>query len=98
MAKVRLFFAIAVVLGIAVIFLPGFAKYQELKGRNNALKKEVERLRVSNKNLVNEITRLGNDMGYIEKVARERLGMIKENEIKYKIVPKENEQNKLLSR
>ncbi|MEA2083849.1 MAG: septum formation initiator family protein [Thermodesulfobacteriota bacterium] len=51
------------------------AKNEILKKENNALRKEIDKLE--------------NDPLYIEKTAREKYGMIKKNEILYKI--KENE-------
>jgi len=93
MAKVKPFALLGLVLFIVVIFLPGFAKMQELRSRNNALTKEIKKLQLYNAKLREEKFKLENDLGYVEKIAREKLGMVKENEIVYKIIPQDNKNN-----
>lgn len=81
---VLLFVFLAIIL---VIFLPGYNKLQELKARNVRLKEEIEKLEQSNVDLKEEIVRIKTDPLYMEKVAREELGVVKEGEIIYKILP-----------
>jgi cell division protein FtsB len=48
------------------------------------LEKEIEMFEEQNKDLEQEIEALENDPQAVERIARERLGLIKEGEIKYK--------------
>ena len=86
MAKIRirpLYVVIAATL--FVIFLPGYTKFMELRARNIYLEKEIERLEQENVRLYKEKERLEKDIDYIEKVARESLGVAREGEIPIKI-------------
>ena len=85
MAKVRPFYIFGFLLLLVVIYLPGFTKLQELKNQNRQFILDMEELKKKNEELKVEKARLENDMDYIEKIAREKLGMVKENEIIYKI-------------
>ena len=62
------------------------------KKEENSLKREIARFEQDNEKLSLEIKLLEeNDLDYIEKVAREKFGMIKEGEKVYKIIrTKEN--------
>lgn len=82
MAKIKikpLYIGIALVLFI--IFLPGYAKFMELRAKNLYLEKEIERLEQQNVRLYKEKQRLEEDIDYIEKVARESMGVTREGEI-----------------
>ena len=81
-AKVALFVAL-----ILVIFLPSFAKYQELRSRNNSLERQIRFLKEETKRLEEEKTRLETDITYIEQKAREKIGVIKKGEIVFKEEP-----------
>ena len=81
MAKKKLIFVL-VSLGVLIaIFLPGFSKLQELREENRNLEKRIEVLSKTNEELKKEKERLENDPSYVEKVAREKLGMARKNEI-----------------
>ena len=56
----------------------------ELYQENERIKGKIEELKMSNKELEKRISTLKNDKLYIEKVAREELGMIKQGEKVYK--------------
>jgi len=56
----------------------------ELYQENERIKGKIEELKMSNKELEKRINTLKNDKLYIEKVAREELGMIKQGEKVYK--------------
>lgn len=77
------------ILGVAllIIFLPGYVKYQRLAGQKANFKKQIEALKTSNLNLKQESHLLQSDTFYMERVARERMGVVKEGEVVYKIVP-----------
>ena len=71
----------------AVVYLPGFSKYQELKKKESDITKEIERLGDESLQLVQEEKRLESDSEYLEKVAREDLGRVRPGEVVYKILP-----------
>ena len=80
-----------ILIGIAVfliIFLPGYSRLQELRAKNKSLLKQIEQLKKGNKELAQQIERLENDPLYIEKKARDKMGITKEGEIIYKVVDK----------
>jgi len=81
MAKKRLIYILVAVFAFGAIFLPGFSKLQELKEENRNLGKRVEILKKANKELREEKEKLENDPTYIEKIAREKLGMARKGEI-----------------
>jgi cell division protein FtsB len=86
MAKIRikpLYIGIMVLFGI--IFIPGYIKFMELKFKNDRLEKEISRLERENIKLHKEKKRLQEDITYVEKVARESIGVTREGEIPIKI-------------
>ncbi|MFC1624739.1 septum formation initiator family protein [Candidatus Omnitrophota bacterium] len=86
MAKIRirpLYVIIALIL--FVIFLPGYAKFMELRARNIDLENEIKRLEQENVRLYKEKKRLEEDIDYVEKIARESMGVAREGEIPMKI-------------
>lgn len=86
MAKIRirpLYIIIAVAL--AAVFMPGYTKFMELRAKNLYLEKEIERLESDNIKLYNEKKKLEEDIDYIEKVARESMGLTREGEIPIRI-------------
>lgn len=87
MAKVKplkLYIAIAILL---VIFIPPFAKFQELCYKRRKLEEKIAALRAENKKLENEKRRLETDIAYIEKKAREKIGLVRKGEIVLKEEP-----------
>jgi len=88
MAKIRinpLYIGVATIL--IVLFLPGYAKFMELRAKNLYMEKEIERLEKENMELNKEKARLEEDMDYVEKVARESMGVTREGEIPIKLEP-----------
>ena len=81
MAKKRLIYISIVVIVFIAMFIPGFSKLQELKEKNRNLERRIEVLTRANIELDKEKRKLENDPGYAEKVAREKLGMARKNEI-----------------
>jgi cell division protein FtsB len=72
-----------VVLGFLwVLFAPGFGVVSLFSMRHKAaeLRLEIDALATSNEELRLEIERLQNDRAYLERIAREEHGMLKENE------------------
>lgn len=82
MAKKKLiYYTIAIIILITALFLPRFSKLQELKEENRNLNKRVEILTKANEELKEEKEKLENDPSYVEKIAREKLGMARKDEI-----------------
>ena len=86
MAKIRFKpIHILVAAVIAVIFIPGYIKLIQLKVRNIHMENEIIRLEKENLKLYREKKRLEEDINYVEKVARESMGVTKKGEIPIKI-------------
>ena len=86
MAKKRLILFLVLAIVLLLIFLPGFSKYQKLLSNQRRLQQRIEELEEANKQLEEEKYKLENDMEYIERKAREKLGVVKEDEIPYRII------------
>ncbi len=86
MAKIKIKpFYVVIAIALIIIFLPGYAKFMELQAKSEWLEKEIERMEKENIRLYNEKLKLEKDINYIEKVARESLGLTREGEIPVKI-------------
>jgi cell division protein FtsB len=77
---------ISVLLLLALLFFiiiseQGFADLRSLKRTRDQLVAENEKLAHENQAIGIEIDRLKHDLGYIESIARQELGMIGEDEI-----------------
>lgn len=66
---------------MVIIFLPSFAKYQEMNYKNKKLEERIDFLNRENKRLEQEKVMLETDISYIEKKAREKLGVVRKGEI-----------------
>ncbi|MDP3804582.1 MAG: septum formation initiator family protein [Candidatus Omnitrophota bacterium] len=77
-----------IITGVLVaIFLPPFAKYQELRYKNKKLEERIVFLDEETKRLTEEKRRLETDINYIEKRAREKIGVVRKGEIVIKGSP-----------
>jgi len=86
MAKIRIRpLYIGIVIALVVIFLPGYAKFMELRAKNIHLENEIDRLERENIKLYKEKSKLEEDIEYVEKVARESMGVTREGEIPVEI-------------
>jgi cell division protein FtsB len=72
---------------LLVIFLPGYTKLQELRDRNRDLEDKIRRLRIENSLLQQEVQRIDSDATYQEKIAREKMGLVRKGEVPIKILP-----------
>ena len=72
---------------ILALYLPSYTKMQDLKYRNEQYKKQIVELKKEEAALLEERKRLENDPEYLEKVARERMGLIRKGEKVYQVVP-----------
>ncbi|MFH0754163.1 MAG: septum formation initiator family protein [Candidatus Omnitrophota bacterium] len=80
-------FLFVVLAAVFVVYLPSYMQMQDLWGRNQAFEKRIKDLEASNVKMNEERDRLMNDPEYFEKIARERMGLIKDGEVIYKVVP-----------
>jgi cell division protein FtsB len=87
----RAFWFFGLIIFLLVIFLPGYTKIQELKDRNRDLEAKVKRLHIENALLQQELRRIDTDPVYQEKIARERMGVVRKGEVPVKIVPEKSE-------
>ena len=72
---------------VLIIFLPSYTKMQDLKQKNLDYKRQIEQLQQKSAELREEKRLLETDPVYLEKVAREKMGLIREGEVVYKITP-----------
>ncbi len=72
---------------LGVIFIPGYLKIRTLSRQNRELEKQIEEIKQTNKKLAEAQEKLKSDPFYLEKVAREKLGLAKEGETAYKVLP-----------
>ena len=72
---------------VLIGFLPSYTKMQDLKQKNTDYRRQIEQLRQKSVELKEEKRRLEKDPVYLEKVAREKMGLIREGEVVYKITP-----------
>ncbi|MFA6384079.1 MAG: septum formation initiator family protein [Candidatus Omnitrophota bacterium] len=82
----RFFWPIVLVLAAVVIFLPGFAKIHQLKNKNNDLLRKNKRLQVENRLLHTELSRVEKDGVYQEKILREKMGVVRKDEVPVRII------------
>ncbi len=72
---------------LLIIFLPGYTKLQELRDKNHDLETKIKYLNVENALLQQELKRIEIDPIYQEKIARDKMGIVRKGEIPIKIVP-----------
>ncbi len=85
----KAFWLFAVVVLVLILFLPGYAKLKHLKDKNRDLEARIRKLNIENSLLSQELKRLENDPLYQEKVARDKLGIVRKGEIPVRIFPEE---------
>lgn len=81
----------ALLLGSALLYLlvssifgeMGLIKYYRMRQQCGALSREISALRKDNGRLVYEVYALKNDPAYIERIARDKLGLARPGEIVY---------------
>ena len=88
MAKIRsvkLYIIIAIIL---VMFIPPFAKYQELRYKNRKLEERINALKTENTQLEKDKRKLETDIVYVEQRARDKMGLVRKGEIIMRGAPK----------
>ncbi len=83
----KAFSIFGILIFLLIIFLPGYTKLQELRDRNRDLEMKIKYLNVENALLQQELKRIDNDPVYQEKIAREKMGVVRKGEVPIKIVP-----------
>ena len=68
------------------MFLPGFAKLQELRQKLAEVEIQIQETKNQNTDLKERIGQLENDQDYLEIVARETMGVVKKGETVLKII------------
>jgi len=84
----------AVTIIILLVFLPSYSQLQDLKQKNSDFSQKIEHLTRENAQLKEEKRRLEEDPVYLEKVAREKMGLVREGEVIYRITPANQEVEK----
>jgi cell division protein FtsB len=77
-----------------VIFLPGYAKIRQLAAKNRDLLKKNRVLNAENSLLQRELKRLESDQVYQERILREKMGVVRKNEVPVRIIQDESRQIK----
>ncbi len=77
-------FAVAILL--LIIFLPTYTKIQELRDRNRDLFDKNIALGKENKLLEEQLRRIENDPVYQERILREKMGVVRKDEVPVRIV------------
>lgn len=72
---------------LLVAFLPPFIKYQQINYKSRALDRQLKSIKEEIKRLEEEKMRLETDIIYVEKRARDRIGVAKKGEIILKSYP-----------
>ena len=83
----KAFWFFGVIIFLLVLFLPGYTKLQELRDKNRGLEVKIKQLHIENALLKQELQHLEKDPLYQEKVAREKMGVVRKGEIPVKIIP-----------
>ena len=83
----RAFWIFGLAVFMLVLFLPGFSKLQDLREKNRDLESKIRRLNIENALLEVEMKKVSSDPVYQERVAREKMGIVRKGEIPIKIVP-----------
>lgn len=85
--KVLLFIAMVLIVNFVLIIIwgdKGLIDFYRLETEKKRFIQQNEKLTAENQTLYREIDRLKHDLKFVESVARQELGMIRENEIIFK--------------
>jgi cell division protein FtsB len=77
---------LVVMIGLAIGSEHGFLAMWRMQRQVAQLAYEVRTIEQENRDLGREIHRLRHDMGYIEKIAREELGLVRPGELVFEFV------------
>jgi len=88
MRKLLIAFAVALFLGLIGLGLfgdRGLISYHKLRRDRVKLEQDADQLRKENQSLRQKIELLGSDLKYLEKLARQKLGMVRPDEVIIKV-------------
>lgn len=72
--------------GVIYFYLPNYSKYQDLLRKEALLQSQIDALRSEVQRMEEEKYLLENDVQYLEKVVREKLGRVEPGETVYKVI------------
>ena len=78
-----LIYALSLLVFLSLVFLPGYFTLKKLKEENQEYQKRMRLLEEHNAQLEEKLARMKEDPEYLEKKAREKLGIVKKGEIIY---------------
>ena len=82
-----IFFGLIVIIFVAgVVYLPGLSKYLKFKTKERALDEQIAKVEREIEALREEEQLLKSDVGRLEEVVREELGLVRPGEVVYKVV------------
>ncbi len=79
----KLLFIVLLIVVIALLGRQGFVKLYRLSQEKNSIVADNRLLKIENHKLAEQIEKLKKDDKYLERIAREELGMIGKNETVY---------------
>jgi len=71
------------------LFLPGYVKIRNLRDKNRDLLEKNRRLETENTMLQKELSLIDKDKLYQEKILREKMGVVRKDEIPVKMIPQD---------
>lgn len=74
---------------VLLAFLPSYTKLQDLKQRNQDFEEKTVKLQQEIDDLNKRLHRLEHDPVYLEKVAREKMGVARKGEVIYRLSPQQ---------
>ncbi|MDP2653419.1 MAG: septum formation initiator family protein [Candidatus Omnitrophota bacterium] len=82
-------------IAVFLLFLPSYTQMQDLKTRNTDYAQEILNLKEENQRLKKERLLLETDPVYLEKIARQKMGLVKDGEVVARIttMPANEEEN-----
>lgn len=81
------FWLFIIAIFLLITFLPSYRAMQDLRQKNAEYDRQIKFLKSKKLELSEERRLLEEDPVYLEKVAREKMGLIREGEVIYKITP-----------
>lgn len=87
MSRIKIIIAIIILIVLLAVFIPGYSRLQKLNNLNQDLTGRIEKLKIENTRLTEELDRLKQDPLYLEEIARKKMPLSKKGEVIYKITP-----------
>ncbi|MBU0683305.1 MAG: septum formation initiator family protein [Candidatus Omnitrophota bacterium] len=82
--KKIIFYIFGTLTVLCIIFLPGYSKLQRLREENLEKIQRIKLLKENNRKVSAELTKMKEDPEYVERKAREKLGIVKKGEVIYR--------------